>query len=45
MQLAEAEFSQRGLGFAVLHATEAGRPLYQGLGWAATSEMAKVLEA
>lgn len=45
MKLAEAEFSQRGLGFAMLHATEAGKPLYQGLGWAATSEMAKVLEA
>ena len=43
MQLAEAEFAQRGLGFAVLHATEAGRPVYAGLGWAATAEMAKTL--
>ncbi|MCU1724038.1 GNAT family N-acetyltransferase [Pseudomonas sp. 5P_5.1_Bac1] len=43
MRLAEAEFTRRGLGFAVLHATEAGRPVYAGLGWAATAEMAKVL--
>ncbi|MDF0729311.1 GNAT family N-acetyltransferase [Pseudomonas entomophila] len=41
MKLAEAEFARRGLGFAVLHATEAGRPVYAGLGWAATAEMAK----
>ncbi len=41
MTLAEAEFVRRGLGFAVLHATQAGRPVYEALGWAATSEMAK----
>ncbi|WP_194790391.1 GNAT family N-acetyltransferase [Pseudomonas sp. UFMG81] len=44
MRLAEAEFGQRGLTFAVLHATDAGRPVYQGLGWMATAEMAKPLE-
>ncbi len=43
MKLAEAEFEQRGLSFAVLHATEAGRPVYEELGWAATSEMAKAI--
>ncbi|MDU9389913.1 GNAT family N-acetyltransferase [Pseudomonas sp. zfem002] len=43
MQLADAEFVRRGLGFAVLHATAAGRPVYAGLGWNATAEMAKVL--
>lgn len=43
MGLAEAEFTRRGLAFAVLHATEAGRPVYAGLGWAPTAEMAKTL--
>ena len=41
MQLAQAEFTQRGISFAVLHATEAGRPVYEGLGWRPTAEMAK----
>jgi ribosomal protein S18 acetylase RimI-like enzyme len=43
MNLAEAEFKERGIGFAVLHATVAGRFLYEQLGWTATSEMAKAL--
>ncbi|MDH4609458.1 GNAT family N-acetyltransferase [Pseudomonas sp. BN102] len=43
MKLAEAEFVQRGLSFAVLHATQAGQPVYDGLGWAATTEMAKAI--
>lgn len=43
MKRAEAEFARRGLGFAVLHATEVGRPVYQALGWAATREMTKTL--
>lgn len=43
MSLAEAEFARRGVGFAILHATEKGRPLYQGLGWNGTTEMAKTL--
>ncbi|MFV3328965.1 GNAT family N-acetyltransferase [Pseudomonas sp. NY15372] len=41
MKLAEAEFTRRGIDFAVLHATEAGRPVYQAQGWGATAEMAK----
>ncbi len=44
MKLAEAEFAQRGIGFAVLHATEVGKPVYEALGWTRTSEMAKALE-
>ncbi|MEK7321210.1 MAG: GNAT family N-acetyltransferase [Pseudomonadota bacterium] len=43
MALAEAEFARRGVEFAVLHATEAGRPLYQRSGWNQTSEMSKVI--
>jgi ribosomal protein S18 acetylase RimI-like enzyme len=44
MRLADAEFASRGVGYAVLHATEKGRPLYQALGWSGTAEMAKVLD-
>lgn len=43
MKLAEAEFAQRGVSFAVLHATEAGKPVYAALGWTATAEMAKTI--
>nr|WP_315597114.1 GNAT family N-acetyltransferase [uncultured Cupriavidus sp.] len=43
MAMAEAEFAQRGVAFAVLHATEAGRPLYQRQGWRQTSEMSKAI--
>lgn len=43
MNLAEAEFAQRGLSFAVLHATQAGQPVYEELGWSATTEMAKAI--
>ena len=43
MSLAEAEFARRGVGYAILHATAKGRPLYQGLGWNGTTEMAKAL--
>jgi ribosomal protein S18 acetylase RimI-like enzyme len=43
MELAEAEFAQRGVELAVLHTTEKGRPLYDGLGWRASTEMAKAL--
>lgn len=45
MKLADAEFTRRGVSYAVLHATEKGRPLYQGMGWSGTTEMAKALEA
>ena len=44
MKLAEAELLGRGAGYGVLHATEKGRPLYQGLGWTGTTEMAKKLD-
>ncbi len=43
MTLAEQTFVTRGLSFAVLHATAAGKPLYERLGWSGTSEMAKTL--
>lgn len=45
MRLAEEEFARRGLQFAILHATQMGRPLYEGLGWNASTEMAKTLSA
>lgn len=41
MRLAEEEFDRRGVEFSILHATDKGQPLYRGLGWNATSEMAK----
>lgn len=40
MQRAHEEFARRGVRFAVLHATEAGRPVYDRLGWRGTTEMA-----
>ncbi|EJN04334.1 acetyltransferase [Phyllobacterium sp. YR531] len=43
MQAAEQEFTARGIGYLILHATTAGRPIYERNGWVATSEMAKVL--
>jgi ribosomal protein S18 acetylase RimI-like enzyme len=43
MNLAESELRKRGVGFSILHATAAGRLLYEQLGWTATSEMAKSL--
>ena len=43
MELGEAEFCKRGVSYGVLHATKMGRPLYEQLGWSATSEMAKSL--
>jgi GNAT superfamily N-acetyltransferase len=45
MDRAEAAFSARGLPYAILHATELGRPLYAGLGWTPTTEMAKAMGA
>jgi ribosomal protein S18 acetylase RimI-like enzyme len=44
MRLADEAFGRRGIGYAVLHATDKGRPLYQGLGWNGTTEMAKTLD-
>lgn len=41
--LAEASLAARGISYAILHASPKGRPLYEKLGWASTSEMAKIL--
>lgn len=41
MSAAEADLVERGVGYAFLHATEQGRPLYAATGWLTTSEMAK----
>lgn len=43
MQAADAEFARRGITFAILHATKAGRPVYEQIGWSGTSEMAKAV--
>ena len=39
MELAMAESRRRGLQYMILHATAQGRPMYEKLGWAQTSEM------
>lgn len=39
MELAMAEGRSRGLQYMILHATAQGRPMYEKLGWAQTSEM------
>lgn len=39
MDLAMAEGRRRGLQYMILHATAQGRPMYEKLGWAQTSEM------
>ena len=43
MELGEAELRERGVSYGVLHATRMGKPLYERMGWAGTSEMAKLL--
>jgi ribosomal protein S18 acetylase RimI-like enzyme len=43
MTRGEEELRRRGMSFAVLHATEAGRALYETLSWAPTTEMSKKL--
>jgi GNAT superfamily N-acetyltransferase len=43
MEMAEDEFRCRGVRFAVLHASQMGRPVYERLGWTAMPEMAKRL--
>jgi GNAT superfamily N-acetyltransferase len=43
LDASETEFRKRGLTCAVLHATAAGRPLYERNGWGTTTEMAKRL--
>ena len=44
MELATAEGRERGLQYMILHATAAGRPLYDKLGWRQTSEMIIALD-
>lgn len=41
MRLAQTELGRRGVQFAILHATEKGKPLYRRLGWDTTSEMSR----
>lgn len=43
MDMAEQEFGRRGIRYAILHTTSAGRALYEVAGWKATSELAKVI--
>jgi GNAT superfamily N-acetyltransferase len=43
MKLAEEELRRRGVTYAVLQASAMGRPMYEKLGWSATTEMGKVL--
>ena len=43
MRRTEAELARRGVAYATLSASDAGRPVYEKLGWVATNEMAKVL--
>ena len=43
MEKAEADLRARGVTYAILHATDAGRALYECMGWAQTKEMAKRL--
>ena len=44
MERATEEGRRRGIAYMVLHAAEAGRPLYEQLGWTATNEMALALD-
>jgi predicted acetyltransferase len=44
MKRGERELAARGVSFAALHATRMGKPLYESMGWAASSEMTKSLE-
>ncbi|MDR3436592.1 MAG: GNAT family N-acetyltransferase [Telmatospirillum sp.] len=41
MAASDEEFARQKLGYAILHATDAGKPLYERIGWAATTEMGK----
>lgn len=43
MQAADSEFGRRGIACVVLHATDAGRPLYEATGWSNGAEMLKLL--
>lgn len=39
----DQEFERRGLKYAILHTTSAGRSLYEQAGWQPTTEMSKLL--
>lgn len=41
MSLADAEFSSRGVTFAILHPTLMAKEIYKKLGWQATNELGK----
>ena len=43
MLAAEAEFRRRGVVYQVLHASDLGRPVYEGLGWEVSPEMGKAV--
>jgi ribosomal protein S18 acetylase RimI-like enzyme len=43
MEASDHVFQERGLSYVILHATDAGRRLYERIGWLPTSEMAKQL--
>jgi GNAT superfamily N-acetyltransferase len=43
MARAEERFRELGVTYEILHATVMGRPLYEKLGWVATTEMGKHL--
>lgn len=45
MAASDDAFARQALSYAILHATEAGKPLYERIGWAATTEMGKPLKA
>lgn len=41
MEASDQAFRARAIPYAILHATNAGRPLYERSGWSQTTEMAK----
>ncbi|WP_061781464.1 GNAT family N-acetyltransferase [Sphingomonas sanguinis] len=41
MEASEAAFQERGVTYAILHSTDAGRPCYEQMDWSPTTEMAK----
>ncbi|MEP3274780.1 MAG: GNAT family N-acetyltransferase [Stappiaceae bacterium] len=45
MKQAEQAFNERGIRYAILHATADGRAVYEKFGWSATSEMGKILSS
>lgn len=45
MERAERAFADRGIRYAILHATTEGSTAYSRMGWYSTSEMGKTLKA